>query len=215
MDVIVAATAFAKSRLMEYDGAHDWFHTERVLTLSRHIQKSENKGNIQIIELSAILHDIADTKFHKGPESDGGDMAYEFLREHGLSEDDAGHIRRIINNLSFKKILVRENINSMEFQIVMDADRLDAMGAVGIARAFNYGGFKNRALFDPEVSPVKYKTMDDYKNSEAPTINHFYEKLFLLKDLMNTQTAKNLAEERHEYMLEFVKRFIDEWQGKV
>jgi uncharacterized protein len=214
MDIIASAIDFAKSKLKDFDGGHDWFHTERVLNLSRHIHQLENKGNLIIIELAAILHDIADTKFHKGAETDGGDMAYDFLIEKGLYKNDAEHIRKIINNISFKKRLDKESIDSIEFKIVQDADRIDAIGAIGIARAFNYGGYKNRQLYDPDIPIAVYKSGEEYKKSDAPTINHFYEKLFLLKDLMKTASGKKLAEDRHNYMLEFVDRFKAEWQGK-
>jgi uncharacterized protein len=213
VDIINAAIEFAKSKLLGFDGGHDWLHTERVLNLSRQIHKEEGKGDLLVIELAAILHDIADTKFHKGSETDGGYIACQFLLEHGLSDSDSEHIRKIINNISFKKRLEKENINTIEFQIVQDADRMDAIGAIGIARAFNYGGFKNRALYNPEIPVVEYNNMEEYKNSPAPTINHFYEKLFLLKDLMNTDTGKKMAEERHVYMKEFVERFLGEWDG--
>ncbi|MFC2080472.1 HD domain-containing protein [Bacteroidota bacterium] len=215
MEIIKAAVSFAKEKMSAFDGGHDWFHSERVLNLSKHIQKKEGKGDLLVIELAAILHDIADTKFHSGSENDGGDMAYDFLLDHEYPKDDADHVRRIINNISFKKRLEKETINTIEYQIVQDADRIDAIGAIGIARAFNYGGYKNRPLYDPSIPLVNYVSMEEYKNSPAPTINHFYEKLFLLKDLMNTPTAKALAKERHDYMLEFVKRFMSEYDGEI
>lgn len=215
MKLLAAAEAFAKEKLQAFDAGHDWTHTERVLNLAGHIQQEENAGDPQVISLAAILHDIADTKFHQGAETDGGDMAYEFLTGNGLSKDKSEHIRKIINHLSFKQRLENSPIDSIEFQIVQDADRLDAMGAIGIARAFHYGGYKNRALYDPEVVPRKYKSAEAYKKSDAPTINHFYEKLFLLKDLMNTATGKKLAQERHDYMVSFVERFKKEWEGRM
>lgn len=215
MDITSSAIEFAKQKLSAFDGGHDWYHTERVLNLARTIQKEEMAGDLQIIELSAILHDIADTKFHKGSEDDGGDIAFKFLIKQELSTEKAEHIRQIINNISFKKRLEKKNFTSIEYQIVQDADRIDAIGALGIARAFNYGGYKNRALFDPEIPVVEYKSMEEYKNSPAPTINHFYEKLFLLKDLMNTKSGKKIAEARHVYMEEFVARFMSEWEGEI
>lgn len=213
MSLNEACTEYAKSLLVSFDGGHAWSHTERVWKIARRIQEKEKAGDLEVIELAAILHDIADTKFHKGSEEDGGNMAYEFLIGEGLSQEKADHVRRIINNMSFKKRLEKDDINSLEFQIVQDADRLDAIGAIGIARAFNYGGFKNRALYDPDIELKTYQTIDAYKKSDAPTINHFYEKLFLLKDMMNTDTAKAMAEERHVYMEQFVKRFKREWEG--
>jgi uncharacterized protein len=213
MDILAAATTFAKEKLEAFDAGHDWTHTERVLKLAGRIQQEENTGDREVIALAAILHDIADTKFHKGAETDGGDMAYEFLTEKGLSSEKAAHVRKIINHLSFKNRQEKHPIDSIEFCIVQDADRLDAMGAIGIARAFHYGGYKNRALYDPEIPPREYRSAEEYKKSDAPTINHFHEKLFLLKDLMNTETGKKLAQERHDYMAAFVERFKREWDG--
>jgi uncharacterized protein len=198
--------------LQEFDGGHDWSHTERVLNLAVKIREAEKDGDLLIIKLAAILHDIADTKFHSGKDEDGGDMAFEFLSDHGLEASKAEHVRNIINRMSFKHLSDSEHEESIEFQIVQDADRLDALGAIGIARAFNYGGYKNRSLYDPSIPPVRHSNTEAYKKSTAPTINHFYEKLFLLKDLMNTPSAKKMADERHSYMVEFVERFKAEWE---
>lgn len=213
MDIFAAATVFAREKLKAFDAGHDWSHTERVLNLSLRIHREEQSGDPEIIRLTAILHDIADTKFYQGSETDGGDMASTFLVEKGLSPEKATHIRQIINHLSFKQRLEKSPVNSIEFQIVQDADRLDAMGAIGIARAFHYGGYKNRALYDPEIPPRDYNSAEEYKKSDAPTLNHFYEKLFLLKELMNTATGKRLAQERHDYMTAYVERFKREWDG--
>lgn len=213
MDILTASTAFAKEKLEAFDAGHDWTHTERVLKLAGRIQEEEKAGDREVIALAAILHDIADTKFYEGAETDGGDMAYAFLVEHGLSPEKAAHVRMIINHLSFKNRLEESPVDSIEFRIVQDADRLDAMGAIGIARAFHYGGYKNRTLYDPAIPPREYKSAEEYKKSDAPTINHFHEKLFLLKDLMNTATGKRLAQERHDYMTAFVARFKNEWEG--
>lgn len=207
--------SFAKEKLAHFDGGHDWSHTERVLHLARHIQHTEQKGDLETIELAAILHDIADTKFHDGDEEEGGRMARAFLLEKGLDAQKAEHVEQIINNLSFKKRFDGAGFTSIEMQIVQDADRLDAIGAIGIARAFNYGGFKNRELYDPKVLPVKYESAADYKKSTAPTLNHFFEKLFLIRDLMNTETARAIAEDRHRFMEEFVERFLDEWNSNI
>lgn len=212
-ELLAAATTFAQEKLKAFDAGHDWTHTERVVNLAVRIQLGENAGDSEIILLAAILHDIADTKFHRGAETDGGDMAYAFLTKNGLAAEKAEHTRKIINHLSFKQRLEQSPVDSIEFQIVQDADRLDAMGAIGIARAFHYGGHKNRLLYDPEIPPREYKSAEEYKKSDAPTINHFYEKLFLLRDLMNTETGKKMAQERHDYMAAFVKRFKREWDG--
>ncbi len=216
VNLLQQTISFAKTKLASFDGGHDWLHTERVLKMSQYIQQregeGEGKGDPEVVELAAVLHDIADTKFHDGAETDGGDMAHDFLVSRGLDSRKAEHIRDIINNISFRKRMERAPINTIEFQIVQDADRLDAMGAIGIARAFNYGGFKNRALYDPAI-PLQEKQMSGKEkgsSSPAPTLNHFYEKLFLLKELMNTVTGRELALERHRYMVEFVKRFEHE-----
>ena len=222
MDLLQQTIAFAKTKLASFDGGHDWLHTERVLNMSRYICQKEGAGDQEVIALAAVLHDIADTKFHDGAETDGGDMAYDFLMDKGLDSGKAEHIRKIINNISFRKRMEREEIGTIEFQIVQDADRLDAMGAIGIARAFNYGGFKNRPLYDPAIPlqaiPLQTIPLQEKKNpgeergspSPAPTLNHFYEKLFLLKDMMNTATGRELALERHLYMVDFVKKFEQE-----
>ena len=229
MDRLQQTILFEKTKLASFDGGHDWLHTERVLNMSQHILQQEGSGDLEVIELAAVLHDIADTKFHSGAETDGGDMAYDFLVSKGLDSGKAQHIRKIINNISFRKRMEREEINTIEFQIVQDADRLDAMGAIGIARAFNYGGFKNRPLYDPAIPQQQQQTKEKESRdpvtplqqqqtpgeerdspSPAPTINHFYEKLFLLKDMMNTATGRDLALERHRYMLEFVEKFEHE-----
>lgn len=213
--IIEKTIVFVKSKLQAFDGGHDWLHTERVWKLAKTICNIEKEGDLIVIELAALLHDIADSKFHDGPESLGGDIAFGFMIDAGADKHSAVHVREIINQMSFKSRLKEKSISSIEFQIVQDADRLDAIGAIGIARAFNYGGFKNRAIHDPDQPIQEYKTIEAYKKSDAATINHFYEKLFLLKDLMNTSTGKAMAEERHQYMEAFVKRFMKEWDGEV
>ncbi|MEX0987957.1 MAG: HD domain-containing protein [Bacteroidales bacterium] len=210
MDILHQTIAFAKTKLASFDGGHDWLHTERVLKMSQYILQREGEGDAEVIELAAVLHDIADTKFHDGAETDGGEMAHEFLVDRGLDSRKAGHIRDIINNISFRKRMERTPINTIEFQIVQDADRLDAMGAIGIARGFNYGGYKNRPLYDPAIPLHEQPPPGEERGSPAPTLNHFYEKLFLLKDMMNTSTGRELAVERHRYMVEFVKKFKQE-----
>jgi len=203
---------FVKKTLKDAEGGHDWFHIERVYNNTITIAKTE-KVNTFIVALGALLHDIADAKFYKGDETVGPKMAHNFLITQNVSEDVIEEIQYIINNISFKNSLDKSKAIplSIELQVIQDADRLDAIGAIGIARAFNYGGFKNRVLYDPEIQPKLNQTKEEYKKSTAPTINHFYEKLFLLKDKMNTQTGKLIAQERHEYMENFVKQFYKEW----
>lgn len=204
---------FVKQQLENTEGGHDWFHIERVYKNAVLIAKEE-ACNLQIVQLSALLHDIADSKFHDGDESVGPKVAREFLQSQNATEEVINHVINIIENISFKGGNFKKNFNSIELDIVQDADRLDAIGAIGIARAFNYGGFKNRALYDPKTAPNTNMNIEEYKNSQAPTINHFYEKLLLLKDKMNTPTGKQIAQERHHYMEGFLAQFYAEWEGE-
>nr|WP_288933781.1 HD domain-containing protein [uncultured Allomuricauda sp.] len=205
---------FVKDELKNAEGGHDWFHIERVFNTSKLILKHE-QGNSIIVQLAALLHDIADPKFHGGDESLGPKIAEKFLESQSVDEETNAHVVNIIKHMSFKNSLEQngEKFTSKELQIVQDADRLDAIGAIGIARAFNYGGFKNRELYNPEIAPNLNMTKEEYKKSTAPTINHFYEKLLLLKEKMNTPTGKKLAEQRHQFMLNYLEQFYKEWNG--
>jgi uncharacterized protein len=202
---------FVKETLAGAEGGHDWHHIERVWKMARYIQEREGNGDRLTIELAALLHDISDAKFNGGDHDRGSRMAHDFLIRNGVDRDRASHIRSIIQHLSYKGGFPQDSIHSMEFQIVQDADRLDAMGAIGIARAFNYGGYKQRAIHDPSRPLQEYADSGAYHRSDAPTINHFYEKLLKLKDLMNTRTGRELALERHQYMLDFLETFFSEW----
>ena len=206
--------AFVKAELQDAEGGHDWFHIERVFNTSNLLLKHE-EGNATVVKLAALLHDIADPKFHGGDESIGPQTAKNFLESLSVDERTIDHVVNIIKHMSFKNSLDKtgESFTSKELQIVQDADRLDAIGAIGIARAFNYGGFKNRELHNPDVPPNLNMSKEKYKKSTAPTINHFYEKLLLLKDKMNTETGKKLAEERHKFMLDYLDQFYKEWNG--
>ena len=204
---------FVKATLAQAEGGHDWFHIERVYKNALLIAESE-KCDVEIVQLGALLHDIADSKFHNGDESIGPKTARAFLESEKVEPPIIDHVIAIIENISFKGGKVERQFSSIELDIVQDADRLDAIGAIGIARTFNYGGFKNRALYNPEIAPNLTMTKDEYKNNEAPTINHFYEKLLLLKDKMNTQTGKQIAQDRHRYMEDFLEQFYAEWEGK-
>jgi len=209
----VARTAdFVKKTLKNAEGGHDWFHTQRVYNNAIHIAQSE-KVDLFIIALGALLHDIADSKFHDGNEKVGPKIAQDFLDQHKIEKRITDHVVAIIKNISFKGGNRAKTFNSNELQVVQDADRLDAIGAIGIARTFNYGGFKNRMLYDPEIKPQLHMDAETYKKSTAPTINHFYEKLLLLKDLMNTKTGRKMAQERHIYMETFLEQFYKEWEG--
>ena len=206
---------FVKSELENAEGGHDWFHIERVYKNTLLIAKNENV-DITIVSLAALLHDIADPKFNNGDETIGPRVASAFLLKQNVSSEIIEHVIQIIDNMSFKNSFdLNPSFTSREMEVVQDADRLDAIGAVGIARCFNYGGFKNRPLYNPEVKPNLKMTKAEYKNSQAPTINHFYEKLLLLKDQMNTKTGKRIALERHKYMQGFLKQFFAEWNGEL
>ncbi len=207
--------AFVKQTLEGAEGGHDWFHIERVYKNALLIAKSEQVDTF-IVSLGALLHDIADAKFYNGDETIGPKMAHGFLTLRLVDKGVITHVVNIIENISFKSSLGEASkFTSPELQVVQDADRLDAIGAIGIARAFNYGGFKNRELYNPEIEPNIQMTKAAYKKSTAPTINHFYEKLLLLKDKMNTKTGLKLAEERHGYMVGFLTQFDNEWNGKL
>jgi len=212
LQIIANTEAFVKKTLAGAEGGHDWFHILRVWNNAKLIAQHENVA-IFIVELGALLHDIADSKFHNGDETIGPKVAREFLESQQVEETVIIHIENIITNISYKGGNFEQKFTSPELEVVQDADRLDAIGAVGIARCFNYGGFKNRPLYNPEIKPKFNQTKEEYKNSEAPTINHFYEKLLLLKDKMNTVSGKKIAEERHQYMETFLQQFYKEWDG--
>ena len=219
IQLIENTITFVKETLKDAEGGHDWFHIERVYTNSLVIAKHEQVDMI-IVALGALLHDIADAKFHDGDETIGPKKARIFLETQDVPEEIIQQIEYIINNISFKNSFEKKGNHldneihiTKELQVIQDADRLDAIGAIGIARAFNYGGFKNRALYDPTIEPELHQTKETYKKSKAPTINHFYEKLLLLKDMMNTETGKKMAQERHQFMLRFLEQFDKEVQA--
>ena len=212
-DQITKTIAFVKEQLANAEGGHDWFHIERVFNNVLLISKTERVDKI-VVSLAALLHDIADSKFHNGDETIGPKIAREFLFNLNVDSAVIEHVINIIENISFKGGNVSRKFHSKELDVVQDADRLDAIGAIGIARCFNYGGFKNRQLYNPDIKPNLKMTKEEYKSSTAPTINHFYEKLLLLKDKMNTKTGLKIALQRHEYMECFLKQFYNEWEGK-
>ncbi|MHB0756542.1 HD domain-containing protein [Polaribacter sp. M15] len=214
--IIQNTVEFVKEELKNAEGGHDWFHIERVFKNAILISKEENV-DIFVVSLAALLHDIADPKFHKGNEKIGPKKAKHFLIDQKVPKEIGKHVVKIIKNMSFKNTFDthKKHFTSKELEVVKDADRLDAIGAIGIARCFNYGGFKNRALYDPEILPNLNMTKEEYKNTDTPTINHFYEKLLLLKDQMNTNSAKKIAEKRHHFMEIYLQQFYDEWNGKL
>lgn len=214
MPLIENTIEFVKEKLKDAEAGHDWFHIERVYKNALLIASDES-CDLNIVKLGALLHDIADSKFTDGDETVGPRVAREFLESQKTSEETIAHVVNIIENISFKGGNFEKKFNSTELQIVQDADRLDALGAIGIARTFNYGGFKNRTLYNPEIAPQLNMSKEEYKKSESPTLNHFYEKLLLLKEKMNTESGKKLAEERHKFMELFLTQFYAEWNGEL
>ncbi|MCZ8168312.1 MAG: HD domain-containing protein [Flavobacterium sp.] len=213
MGIVDATVIFVKQQLEGAEAGHDWFHIERVYRNALRIADHENCHR-EVVQLAALLHDIADSKFHGGDESIGPKTARTFLESQHSDEATIDHVVKIIENISFKGGKTDRTFSSLELDIVQDADRLDAIGAIGIARTFNYGGFKNRPLYDPAIAPNLHMTKEEYKASQAPTLNHFYEKLLLLKDRMNTATGKKMAEDRHRFMEVFLAQFYAEWDGE-
>lgn len=212
-EIIDNTRQFVETSLAGAEGGHDWWHIYRVWKLAVNIAAAE-KADMLVVELAALLHDIADAKFHDGDETKGPRMAGEFLQTLNVDEHVIDHVSKIISNISFKGGQVARTFSSAELSVVQDADRLDAMGAIGIARTFNYGGFRNREIYNPGIPPVPGMDKETYRLSQAPTINHFYEKLLLLKDLMNTGTGKRMAERRHDFMLAYLDEFFREWEGE-
>jgi uncharacterized protein len=212
--IITNTISFVKKELKNAEGGHDWFHIERVLKNTLLISKDE-KVDIFIVSLAALLHDIADPKFYNGDETIGPKKANEFLTNQNVNKEIIQHVVNIIQHISYKNSFDKasKKFTSIELKVVQDADRLDAIGAIGIARCFNYGGFKNRSLYDPEIIPNLNMTKEDYKKTTAPTINHFYEKLLLLTAQMNTASGKKIAAQRHDFMEIYLTQFYDEWNG--
>ena len=212
--IIAHTITFVKKELENAEGGHDWFHIERVYKNAILISKTEKVDSF-IVSLGALLHDIADSKFYNGDEAIGPKKARDFLNYKKVPEDVIAHVIKIIENISFKGGNKKQQFFSNELAVVQDADRLDALGAIGIARCFNYGGYKNRKLYDSEIKPNLNMSPEAYKASNSPTINHFYEKLLLLKDKMNTKTGKQIAQKRHEYVEGFLEQFYKEWDGEL
>ncbi|WP_074405575.1 MULTISPECIES: HD domain-containing protein [Aquimarina] len=213
-DKIISKTIdFVKDTLSGAEGGHDWFHIQRVFRNAQLISKEE-EVDFFVVSLGALLHDIADSKFYDGDETIGPKIAADFLENLQVEPTVINHVVKIIKNISFKGGNIDQKFRSPELDVIQDADRLDAIGAIGVARCFNYGGFKNRILYDPEIAPNLKMNKEEYKSSVSPTINHFYEKLLLLKDRMNTKTGRKLAVERHQFMEQFLEQFYQEWEGK-
>lgn len=209
-EIINSTITFVKETLKGAEGGHDFFHVERVYKNALLIAEKEDVDEF-VVALGALLHDIADSKFYDGDETVGPKKARLFLEAKKVDDDVIVHVENIITNISYKGGNFKQKFKSAELDVIQDADRLDAIGAIGIARCFNYGGFKNREIYNPTILPNLSMTKEEYKKSKAPTINHFYEKLLLLKDKMNTNTGKKIAQERHDFMELFLKQFFIEW----
>lgn len=212
-DTVKKTIIFIKEKLKNAEAGHDWHHIQRVYRNAKTIAETEN-CNLEIVELAALLHDIADPKFHDGNEELALQISREFLEQQNLASETTASVLFIIQHLSFKNRHEAPENLPIELKIVQDADRLDAIGAIGIARTFHFGGYKNNLMYDPEISPKLNMSKDEYKKSNGTTINHFYEKLLLLKDLMNTQKGKEMAEERHDVMQQFLTQFLKEWDAE-
>jgi uncharacterized protein len=217
--IVQRTEEYVKEMLSGEGSGHDWWHIYRVLNTARYISHKEKGANIFIVELAALLHDIADRKFNEGDTKKGLEKVKNFLHSLNLELPIIEHVCEIIHTYSFSNSFMengkRRVMKTLEGKIVQDADRLDAIGAIGIARAFAYGGHKGRELYNPTVKLTRPKTSKDYTQGTSHTINHFYEKLLLLKDLMNTTTAKEIAEKRHVYMEQFLSEFYKEWDGNL
>lgn len=213
-EIINKTIEFVKETLVNAEGGHDWWHIYRVWRLAKHIAKGENV-NLFVVELGALLHDIADSKFYDGDEEIGPRRAREFLSSLGVGEEIITHVEKIITHISFKGESHTQTFKSPELDVIQDADRLDAIGAMGIARAFSYGGHKNRIMYDPNSKPHQNMSKEEYSKDKGHTINHFYEKLLLLKDRMNTVSAKNIANHRHKFMEQYLAEFYKEWEGEL
>ena len=209
MNIIESTISFVKNELKHAEGGHDWWHVFRVWNSAKSIAKDENV-DLLVVELAALLHDIADAKFYNGDEEVGSRKAREFMVSLSVNENIVNHVISIIENMSFKSSLGQINFTSLEMLVVQDADRLDAIGAIGIARCFSYGGFKNNIIYSPELSPQLNMTKEEYKTSNGTSVNHFYEKLLLLKEKMNTNKGRELAEQRHQFMEVYLEQFHSE-----
>lgn len=205
--------SLVKEQLSDDASGHDWFHIERVLNTARYLQSKEG-GNLELIEISALLHDISDHKLNGGKLNDGGRVSYDILLKEGCNESFAAKIAEIVDSISYKGAEVKDNTASLEAMIVQDADRLDAIGAIGIARVFAYGGAKKQAMHDPKLDPKLHSSFEEYVNAKTTSINHFHEKLLLLRDRLHTSTAKKIGKDRHEFMERYLDQFHKEWNSK-
>ena len=213
MDLIRATAQFIEHKFANEGSGHDWAHIRRVWLMARRLAVASPEADREVTELAALLHDIADWKFHDGDYEAGPRAARAWLQGLGAADPLIGRVETIIREVSFKGLGVETPVSTVEGALVQDADRLDAIGAIGIARAFAYGGHKGRPLHDPAVAPVTHDSFASYQQNTAPTLNHFYEKLLHLKDRLHTPAAREVAEQRHGFMEAYVARFLAEWDG--
>lgn len=214
-DIITKTAAYVRKKLEGEGSGHDWWHIQRVWNMAKRLTTDTNgQVHLHTVELAALLHDIADHKFHNGDTTIGPKVARDWLHSLNVQEDVIQHVSEIVTDISYKGAGVKTPMQTIEGKIVQDADRLDAIGAIGIARAFAYGGHKSRELYNPDIDPTMHSNFDAYKNDDGHTLNHFYEKLFLLKGRMNTDAAKKIAQERHTFMENYVSTFLQEWEGQ-
>lgn len=213
-EIVEKAAEYVRSVLEGEGSGHDWWHIKRVYDLSNKIAMHYPEVNLEIVQLGALLHDIGDHKFYNGDHTMGPKLVTEWLDQNGADLAKIEHVVRIVKEISYKGAGVATPMSSLEGEIVQDADRLDAIGAIGIARTFAYGGNKNREMHNPEVQSEMHDDFESYKKTTGPTINHFYEKLLLLKDRMNTEWGKKMAAHRHAYMETFLEEFYAEWDGE-
>lgn len=206
--------SFVRKKFEAEGTGHDWWHIERVLENTRRIAKGEKSADLFIVQLGALLHDIADFKFHGGNETIGGTVAARWLTRVGANHETIKQVTHIVDNVSFKGLGVRSKMKSLEGKIVQDADRLDALGAMGIARTFAYGGYKQRPIYNPEGKTRNHRTFKQYQRGGDSSLHHFYEKLLHLKDLMNTKTGRKFAARRHAFLKAYLKEFHAEWDGR-
>lgn len=212
--VVAKTQAYVREHLTGEASGHDWWHVHRVWRTAVQIG-SEEEVDLFVVQLAALLHDIADAKFHDGDEAIGARTAAAWLDALDVDEPTIMHVTQIIRDMSFKGAGVPTPMATREGMVVQDADRLDALGAIGIARAFAYGGFRGRVLYDPEAAPVLHATVEEYRSHRSSTLHHFFEKLLLLKDRMQTESARRIACERHQFLEHFVSEFLAEWDGQA
>jgi uncharacterized protein len=215
MGNLVTRVAAAVRKAMEGEGSgHDWWHVWRVWRLAERLARTEPKADRTVVALGALLHDLGDWKFHGGDEEAAPREAGRLLSRLGATRETIARVQAVCREVSYKGAGVADRPTSLEARVVQDADRLDAIGAIGVARTFAYGGAKGRSIYVPSEKPVMHRSFAAYKKSRGHTINHFHEKLLLLKDRLHTKEARRIARNRHSFLVQFLRRFHEEWKGK-